>query len=80
MLRSKKRGFEGLRFGFLTSGIICFLCSVRLTVVALAGTKNIRLSNCAIRLTPKVGFARLTSTIFICSAVSAPFVRRCRSG
>ncbi|MEI6516458.1 MAG: hypothetical protein WCO77_10795, partial [bacterium] len=77
VLRSKKRGFEGLRFGFFfTTGINCLACSVRRTVVVLVGRKNIRRSNCEIRLTPNSGFARLTSTIFSWTAVSDPFVRR----
>jgi len=65
VLRSKNRGFEGLRGArFFTTGINCRACSVRRTVVALAGRKNIRRNNCEIRLTPNSGFARLTSTIF----------------
>jgi hypothetical protein len=62
------------------AGINCVLCSVRLTVSALVGTKNIRRSNCEIRLTPKPGFACFTSTIFVCNAVSAPLLFRHRSG
>ncbi|MEI7881597.1 MAG: hypothetical protein WCI95_12050 [bacterium] len=81
VLRSKKRGLEGLRGGlFFTTGISAFACSVRLTVSALAGTKNIRLSNCEIRLTPKSGFAFFTSTIFACSPVNFPFRFRRHTG
>ena len=64
VLRSKKRGFAGLRRVFFFTGISCLATSVRRTIVVLAGRKNIRRSNCEIRFTPKSGFARLTSTIF----------------
>ncbi len=75
--RSKKRGFEGLRFGLaFTVGINCCACNVRRTVSALAGTKNSRRSNCEMRFTPKPGFAFLTSTIFDWTAVNARFARR----
>ncbi len=72
VLRSKKRGFEGLRGDLrLAVGISRCACSVRLTVSALVGRNKARFSHCAIRLTPKVGFARLTSTIFVWTAVNA---------
>jgi hypothetical protein len=79
VLRSKKRGFAGLRRTLLgAAGISCFACNVRRTVSALAGTKNSRLSTCEMRFTPKSGFARLTSTIFDWTAVNAPLTwRRC---
>ena len=78
VLRSKNRGFDGLRFGFFfTSGIRFAACSVRRTVSGLAGRKNIRLSNWEIRFTPKAGFASLTATIFVRTAVvSGPLMRR----
>lgn len=77
VLRSKKRGFAGLRrVFFFTTGIRSLATSVRRTIFVLAGRKNIRRSNCEIRFTPNSGFARLTSTIFECTALSDPFVRR----
>jgi hypothetical protein len=65
VLRSKKRGFGGLRGGFFfVFRISPSRCNATRTVSGLAFTNSIRRSHWLIRFTPNDGCCRFTSTIF----------------
>ena len=64
VLRSKKRGFDGLDGVFFFLGVISFSrCRVLRTVSGLADKWNIRRKVCEMRLMPKVGCLRLSAVI-----------------
>jgi hypothetical protein len=65
VLRSKKRGFDGLDRVFFLRGLMSFSrCRVFRTVSGLVGRWKRRLNVCAMRLTPKAGCSRLSVTIW----------------